>query len=225
MSIDPNLVFTEGVFPGGALEELRRQAREAEKEAADRFLSLARDQTLADTSTIAGHPLEADARFAELARQFDATILPQPEPEELGRRLSVIEAVLFNSGRPVFVVPYIWKEPLQCSRILAAWDGGIPSTRAIAAAMPLLKAAEWVQIVTIRPGRSDDLKGFEITRHLARHGVNAELKPIVSEIDVGSTLLSHVADAGADLIVMGAYGHSRLRETIFGGAREQLLKP
>src|SRR5262249_32763384 len=128
------------------------------------------------------------------------------------------------SGRPVLVVPYIQKGPLKLDRVLVAWDGSRNAARAIADAMPLLAKAKTVEVVIVGKGKSDEIPGADIAQHLARHDLKVELKRIVSpESDIASTLLSHIADTAADFIVMGGYGHSRLREFIYGGVTRSIL--
>ncbi|MBN9064321.1 MAG: universal stress protein, partial [Rhizobiales bacterium] len=161
-------------------------------------------------------------RFSTLARHFDLAVLPQQEAKG-DLRAQMIEAALFGSGRPVLVAPYIWKPPARFDRILVAWDRGAPAARALGDALPLLKRANHVELVIV--GESAvDLPGFNITRHLARHDVKVELRRSPNDEDeVGNVLLSRAADSGADLLVMGGYGHSRFRETLFGGATRSIL--
>jgi nucleotide-binding universal stress UspA family protein len=138
----------------------------------------------------------------------------------------IIEAALFSSGRPVLVVTYIQKAGLKVDRVMVCWDGSRNAARAVADAMPLLKKAKLIDVVTVDSReRRNDIAGVEITEHLARHGIMVELKPIVaSDSDVASAILSYAADASIDLIIMGGYGHSRLREFILGGATRGMLE-
>jgi nucleotide-binding universal stress UspA family protein len=107
------------------------------------------------------------------------------------------------------------------------WDGSRAATRAVADSMPLLKKAKLVEIVMVasKPGKADEIPGADLGQHLARHGLKVEVKRITSsEIDVPSTILSYAADSSADMIVMGGYGHSRLREFILGGVTRGILE-
>ena len=162
--------------------------------------------------------------LAELGRHFDLTVTAQPE-RGAGEREPVIDSLLFDSGRPVLVVPYIHKQPLRLDRVIAAWDGSSVAARAFAGAMPLLLRAGRVQVVTVARGRrtGHDLPGFDIARHLARHGIDAELQVIPSDLDAAEMLLSHAASASADLLVMGGYGNMRLRDLIFGGTTRGIM--
>ena len=164
--------------------------------------------------------------FARLARRFDLSILGQPEPEQPALDRLIVEAALFDSGRPMLVVPYIQRNGLKLDRILLCWDGSRSAARAAADALPFLRRSKLVEVVTVasEPAKSDEMRGADIAHHLARHGVKVELKRIVTaETDVASTILSHAADSSADFLVMGGYGHSRLREFILGGVTREIL--
>ena len=167
----------------------------------------------------------AGARLGALARHFDMTIVGQEKGSSSGDDAGMIVAALFGSGRPVFVVPYIHQGPARLDHAMVAWDGGLVAARALAGALPLLTRARRVEVVTLAPPDEavEELPGFNITRHLARHGVNAQLRQLAPSDDVGSALLSHAAQSGADYLVMGAYGHSRLREFVLGGATRSVL--
>jgi nucleotide-binding universal stress UspA family protein len=136
------------------------------------------------------------------------------------------EAALFQSGRPVLVVPYIQRTGLKLDRLLVCWDGSRSAARAVGDAMPFIVRAKATEIVMVanEAAKSDEMPGADIAHHLARHGAKVEVKRIVSiETDVASTILSHAADSSADFLVMGGYGHSRLREFVLGGATRGIL--
>jgi nucleotide-binding universal stress UspA family protein len=134
---------------------------------------------------------------------------------------------LFESGRPIIVVPYIQKEPLKLDHVTLCWDGSRAAARAIADAMPLLSRAGEVElfIVANEPGKQDEIEGADMAAHLARHGLKAEVKrTVLGDIDVADIILSHAADEGTDFLVMGGYGHSRLREFVLGGVTRTILR-
>jgi nucleotide-binding universal stress UspA family protein len=113
--------------------------------------------------------------------------------------------------------------------VVIAWNSAREAARAVHDAMPLLIAAEAVTVLTIDPREGPqghgELPGADISLHLARHGVKAQVERTVSaDLPVGEVLLSRLADLGADLLVMGAYGHSRMRELLLGGATRSLLQ-
>jgi nucleotide-binding universal stress UspA family protein len=157
---------------------------------------------------------------------FDLVVVGQTNPENGGYEDLIIASALFDSGRPVIVVPYIQKQPSKLSRVIVCWDAGRTAARAVADAMPLLERADKVDVVSVsqRAGSDQEIPSVDVARHLARHGVTVEVQRIVSDIDVAASILSYAADSAADLLVMGAYGHSRLREFILGGVTRGMLQ-
>jgi nucleotide-binding universal stress UspA family protein len=164
--------------------------------------------------------------FGRLARRFDLAVTAQAEPRSSAAHGLIIEGALFGSGRPIIVVPYIQKSGLKLDRVMICWDGSRPAARAIADAMPFLARSAAIDVVIVASGRekSDEIPGVDIGEHLARHGLKVDVKRIVStDVDVPNTILSQAADSGADFIVMGGFGHSRLREFVLGGATQGIL--
>ena len=164
--------------------------------------------------------------FGRLARRFDLAVTAQAEPKSSAAHALIIEGVLFGSGRPVVVVPYIQRGGLKLDRVMICWDGSRPAARAIADAMPFLARSAAIDVVIVASGRekSDEIAGVDMGEHLARHGLKVDVKRIVStDVDVPNTILSQAADSGADFIVMGGFGHSRLREFVLGGATQGIL--
>ena len=216
-----------GGLPVDFINEQRALAEEAANAAMTRLKEMARRTGVAvearlETTSLAG----AANIFGHLARRFDLSIVGQANPDVVGPQELIIEAALFQSGRPVVVVPYIQKTGLTLNRVLVCWDGGRQAARAIADALPFLHRAKAVEVVVVatKPLKSDDSPGADIARHLARHDLNVDVKRIVTEgTDVANTILSYAADVSADFIVMGGYGHSRLREFILGGATRGVL--
>ncbi|HEX9489871.1 MAG TPA: universal stress protein [Stellaceae bacterium] len=163
------------------------------------------------------------------ARYADLAILGQIDPENPGVGAPRPEAVLLASGRPILVVPYIGAGETVGRRVLAAWNASREAARALNDALPLLEDAETVIVLSVNPERGiageGDLPAADIALHLARHDIKAEAAYAVAEdIGVGDVLLSRAADLGSDLLVMGGYGHSRLREVVLGGATRTLLR-
>jgi nucleotide-binding universal stress UspA family protein len=181
----------------------------------------------AETRTISTSIAGAADQIGRIGRRFDLVVVGQPDRKASSSDEVVDESVLLESGRPVIFVPFIQKGGVKLDRIMVCWDGGRAATRAIADAMPLLKKAKQVEVVIVsgKPGKDDEVPGADLGQHLARHGLKVEVKRITSpDIDVPSTILSYAADSSADLIVMGGYEHSRLREFLFGGATRGLLE-
>jgi nucleotide-binding universal stress UspA family protein len=163
------------------------------------------------------------------ARQADLAILGQIDPGDpppLGRHL--IEAALMTSGRPVLVVPYAGRYKAVGARVLVAWNNSREAARAVSDALPLLAQAASVTVLEVsatgRRPADGGATGADIARHLARHGVNAEAHAVAGSISVPDALLNYAADLSADLLVVGGYGHSRLRELILGGITRELLQ-
>jgi nucleotide-binding universal stress UspA family protein len=140
-----------------------------------------------------------------------------------------MEAVLFESGRPIYLVPYVGKKIAPVKTAVIAWDGGAKAARTVNDSIPLLQDREEVIILIInadeREGAHGGAPGADIAAHLARHGINAKIElETVTGIDINNAILNFLAESGADLLVMGAYGHSRLREKAFGGVTRSILK-
>jgi nucleotide-binding universal stress UspA family protein len=165
--------------------------------------------------------------FIEYARLRDLTIVPVPEGDYLYQWYA--ESVIFGSGRPTVVLPHTRRQtgPFALDSVIVAWDFSRPATRAIADAMPILEKAKRVYVLTVTREKIIDVRrsGAELAKHLARHGVEV----ILDEVDakgrgIGDVFEAHVTYRNADLLVMGAYGHSRLREFVLGGATKSMLK-
>ncbi len=127
------------------------------------------------------------------------------------------------------MVPYIGARQEMGRNVLVAWNGSREATRAVNDALPILERADKVTVLAVNPGKNGndhgDIPSADIALHLARHGVKAEASQTVSdELEVGSIILSRISDLGADLVVMGAYGHSRMRELMMGGVTRDLLR-
>lgn len=163
------------------------------------------------------------------ARYSDLVVVGQTAPD--GGALTptdLPETVALASGRPTLVVPYVGAKSAPGKVVLLCWNASKEAARAASEALPLLKGAEKVVVLAIDARRSNDGHGAEpgadVANWLARHGVNVTVqRDVAVEGDVGATILSRAADYGADLIVMGVYGHSRAREFIMGGASRTIL--
>jgi nucleotide-binding universal stress UspA family protein len=131
------------------------------------------------------------------------------------------------AGRPVVILPSVGTFATLGRRILVAWNPSREATRAVTDAIPLLRLADLVHVMAVNPKATEHgtVAGADIGLYLARHGVRVEIKTDHgAEIDVGNELLSRAADLDADLIVMGGYGHSRLKEWVLGGATRTILE-
>ncbi len=216
-----------GGVPVDFIDAQRAESTKHARAAVARFDAAAKQAGIsAESRIISAGIADAANQLGQLARRFDLAVAGQPEGEDSNADEIVDEGVLFESGRPVIFVPYIQKAALKLDRVMVCWDGSRTATRAVADAMPFLKKAKQVEIVMIGTKEAKgEIPGADLAQHLARHGLDVSLKRITSaETDVASTILSHAADTSADLIVMGGYGHSRLREFILGGATSGILE-
>lgn len=213
-----------GDYPYEVLAAITEQARERAAKAYDKLRAAAPDSLRSELVEIDALPGQARDEFARLSRHFDLTIVGQGKEPNSDDEL-MAESALFDSGRPVLFVPRIQTKAPRFERVLVAWDASRTAARALADAMPLLERAKVIEVVSISDPHTPykELPGFNITRHLSRHGLNAELKRLPLSGDIGDTLLSYAADAGSDLLVMGGYGHSRLREFVLGGTTRTIL--
>jgi nucleotide-binding universal stress UspA family protein len=226
---EPVIAYTTmGGIPAEFLEAQRSESENIAQKAVARFEAAANRagisfESLTLNSSIAG----ASDQLGSIGRRFDLVVLGQPTRDRPTPDQVVDEGVLFECGRPVIFVPFIQKGGMTLERVMVCWDGGRAATRALADSMPLLERAKQVEVVVVgnKPPKSDEISGADIGQHLARHGLNVDVKRITSpDIDVASTLLSYAADSAADMIVMGGYGHSRLREFVLGGATRGILE-
>jgi len=216
-----------GGIPSEIIDVQRSESEKAATSAIARFEAASKRSSLSSEHRALEASLGGSGDlFGSLARRFDLSVVGQAEPKHGPAQEFVIEGALFGSGRPVVVVPYIHKSALKLDRVLICWDGSRPATRAIADAMPFLQRSQALDVVIVASGRekTDEIPGVDIGEHLARHGLKVEVKRIVAtDIDVPNTILSHAADSGADFIVMGGFGHSRLREFVLGGTTRGIL--
>jgi nucleotide-binding universal stress UspA family protein len=213
--------------PADWIDEQREESEAAARAAIARFEEAARRNAISAESRRLDASLAGAAQmFGRIARRFDLSIVRQAEPGKAPLEDLIIEAALFDAGRPVLVVPYIQKGTLALDRIMVCWDGGHNAARAVGDAMPFLHRAKSVEVVIVQgdAGKGDEIPGADIGEHLARHDLEVEVKRIVvKDGDVMDTILSHAADVGTDFLVMGGYGHSRLREFILGGVTRGIL--
>lgn len=184
---------------------------------------------LGGSSTIS-HPtcelFEIGEVTAGVARTHDITLLPYGRPG--GGHLAVAESLLFASGRPTLLFEAAEGEPRTAlSKVMVAWDGSAPAARAVAAALPILRAAKEVIVLSIlneKAGVSEE-QARALLRHFAKHGVEASVHSFDAAGATIGSVLDHVCQRTApDLLVMGAFGHSRARQFILGGATRSVIE-
>lgn len=162
---------------------------------------------------------------ARHARTADLVVLGQPDPEAgTPNATAVFEGALFYSGRPVLIVPHAGRFAEVGRRPLIAWNGRREAARAVHDALPLIAGAERTTVLTVG-AEGDEDPAADILRHLAHHDLPVSAAhEVATDLDVADILLNRAAESGADLLVMGAYGHSRLREFVLGGATRSILR-
>lgn len=160
------------------------------------------------------------------ARYADLVVMGQRDVQAADARVpaGLVEDVVLSCGRPVLILPYAGRFPSVGSRVLVAWNASREAARAMTDALPVLTRARHVEVVVFDGGGDHGAQpGADAAHWLARHGVKATAAQQRAGFDVGEQILSRAADMEADLIVMGAYGHSRTRELVLGGATRTLL--
>jgi nucleotide-binding universal stress UspA family protein len=218
-------VYADVYIPPDIIQMQQEQARaEAEKVGAVFQEALGRAGIAGEWRAVEGF---ADQQIALHARYCDLVVVGQTEDNAAFSGYSdLADQVVFGSPRPVLFIPYIGFKNSIGKRVLVAWNGSRESVRAVNDALPLLQKADKVEVVAVNPPSAEgDIPTADICLHLARHDVTAEASQTVAkDIDVGDVLLSRASDHDIDLIVLGAYGHTRLRESILGGVTKHLLE-
>lgn len=165
------------------------------------------------------------------ARHADLLVLGQTDPNDRKTYIAshFLEDVLMGSGCPAIIVPYAGQVRTLGENVLVAWDGGREAARAVADALPLLERARFVNVETVARKRPDPDKtpaGVDVAAYLERHGVRSSFSttPRQGNIGSGATLLNRASDLHADLLVMGAYSHTRMHERVLGGATRTILE-
>jgi nucleotide-binding universal stress UspA family protein len=226
---DPVVPIPDGGYiPADIIERQRADNEAAAQSALESFtVASSRAGIPAEPLTLSASLAGAADQFARMARCFDLSIVGQGQAEMSTMEQIIAETTLFGSGRPMIMVPYIQKEPFKIDNVMICWDGSRAAARAVADAIPILGKGSRVEIVIIthERGKQYDIEGADIGQHLARHGFKVEVQRLAGgDIDVADALLSHAADSSADFMVMGGYGHSRLREFVLGGVTRSIFQ-
>jgi len=169
----------------------------------------------------------AAEQVAHRGRQADLLVLGQDQPDGATPTATVvIESALFGAGRPVLLVPHAGRFPVPSRHALIGWNASREAARAVHDALPLLAAIGRATVLAVDARASDEeTPGQAIAAHLARHGIRAEVESAASgDVDAGALLLNRAAELSADLLVIGGYGHSRLREWVLGGVTRTILR-
>ena len=209
----------------GAMSDAMDDLAEAEKAAKAILENSSVPWGLQPIAAPVGAVAQVFGRFAALS---DLVVMPQPYgPGRNAEDVAVFEAVLFSSRTPVLVMPSDQSSCPSPKKVCVAWNQSTEALAAIRAALPLLKRAEAVSVAVIDPHNAEGFvePGTQLAELLSRHGVNVEISVMAKTLPyVSEVLARHVEDAGADMLVMGAYGHSRFRESILGGTTRNMLE-
>jgi nucleotide-binding universal stress UspA family protein len=210
----------------GELVEEARGTMERDRAALEKRFAGSLDRSAVLARMI--EPGAAQSVAGLFARHADLSIVSRPQKTLAEARTGLLEGALFGSGRPVMVVPPTWADAPIGKTVFLAWNAEREAARALADALPLLDPSARIVVATVdaKPTYEGhgDLPGYDISTHLARHGFKVELRNIdgMGKPD-SKALLEAAGGAGADLIVMGGYGRSRLSEMVFGGVTREML--
>jgi nucleotide-binding universal stress UspA family protein len=231
----PHLTFDRRMpVPTEYLEQMVRQWREFADAARAHFLMITREEGIApgELESAGQGPVagwrEVDGResevVAEHGRLFDLIVIGRTTAHKHTRWQATCEAALFESGRPVLLAPAQPPKSIGDS-VVVAWNGSPETARSVALAMSLLTAASRVVVLSVEGWMMPGPSGRDMTNHLVRNGVAAEAETVpTSGRTAGEAILERCRGIQADLLVKGAYTHSRLRQVIFGGATEHVMK-
>jgi nucleotide-binding universal stress UspA family protein len=216
--------------PTAAYLQVQTKRREQARQQAEREFGEITKRRRRGSSEWRHSEVDAIGKVTQTARCADLVIIGQQDPDtDDGLRRGFPEEVVLAAGKPVLVIPYVGHFAEVGRRALVAWNAGREAARAVTDALPVLEHADAVQVLTSYKRRDeldrDEVRRRDFAQELERHGI----KPLMSshvgkDVDVGSLILSRAIDEAADHIVMGAYGHSRLRERVLGGATAEMFK-
>ena len=215
-----------GGLPATFFEHRQREIESDATAARTKFDSLAGKANIAiEWRNADGYPGET---LIEHARCADLVVVGQRNPDADAQAGDLPDSILLATGRPTLIVPNAAAMKTFARNIMVAWDGGAQATRALHDALPLMSAGAKISVIAVNPENMGDRKQVacaDICRHLARHGLDAEARTVVASNETtADTLLSCAFEQGCDLLIMGAYGHSRFREFVFGGVTAHVLK-
>ena len=216
---------------GAAVAAIFEVEREKALERADAALAMFEAQAsraglIYSSRAISALQGEAAAILGATARLYDLTVVAQPEFARDTFDNTLAQEILYQSGGPVLFMPYTFKGAFQARRVGICWDGSRLAARAVRDAMPLLEQAEAITIITINAANVPaDASAAHLVRYLSRLEVPTEIDSVTTQrANIQSSILSLAADDSLNLLVMGGYGHSRLKETVFGGVTRDMLE-
>lgn len=218
--------FLASPIPAEYLVEAIAAAESNAKDAAAHFSARAAELGVdaeAHSMTIYSGGTPSVVRMAQLS---DLIVIGQDDPDQPEpMRAALIEAMLFDSGVPTLVLPTGWTKPISFERVMVAWDGSSTSARAVHAALPVFHFSALIDIAIVAGSKKwEGEPGADVAAYLARHKHSVTISTITREnTDVTTRLLAHAEKIGADLCIMGGYGHNRFREFVVGGVTREML--
>ncbi len=228
-------VFSPYIPPSYIMAHMGEEIEAAQNKIAVESMSRAEEAFHKQTSAAGLDNIEWHTAYDEpihamqlRAQNADLVVIGQADSsDDSGVAIDFPERLVLTAGRPVLILPNAGDFPSIGKRILVAWNASQEATRAISNATPFLRSADSVYVMAVnsKSSKNDIIKSENMVRYLERLGIRTEVKDVHGvEIDVGNALLSSASDLSADLIVMGCYGHSRLREWVLGGATRTILE-
>lgn len=227
IEVGPGLYF-EGAEIGAFLDQENAKSRKNAQDLAQAFRSIAESAGISSECRVEKSVyVDAGARVVEEARVKDLCVIPLHEDNDGDRDL--VERLVFAGGAPTLVAPSGARKAERSTfdRVAIAWDSSRPAARAVADALSLLQRAAKVRVFSVENDKTFETfrTGVDLAKHLSRHGIDAEIDAIEKGRDqtIGQAFKSYVSKHKIDLLVMGAYGHSRMREFVLGGATLSVL--
>ena len=227
----PSIIYGAPHAPVTEIESEVQRSQERGQASIAAFEAMAKKEGVSVEPRLVNAMGEAVSDVAALhGRYSDLLILGQNDPNDLrSLGIGVVESTLLGSGRPSLFVPYIGVQMPMLDHVIVAWDASQESTRAVHDSLPFLVEAKKVTVLVINPRIGPDghgeQPGADIATALARHGVDVTVQEDqVDRIALGEAVLSRISDLQGGMLVMGAYGHARLRELILGGVTDTILR-
>lgn len=215
-------------IPTDFMVSAREQALEDAKKAGAAFEEIARISALSVETHVSDVMVgDGFGGIVDHSKLCDLVVVGQDNPDQREPLREVLtEAVMFQAEVPALLVPHTGPSEFKADHAVIAWNGGTTAARAVRAAMPLLELSKKVTVVIVEGGRKQsEIPGSDLATYLARHDLDVTVRTVSrTPAGIGQTILDFASNEGADWIVMGAFGHSRLREFILGGTTARVLK-
>jgi nucleotide-binding universal stress UspA family protein len=217
-------LYSPEPIPRSAIEALENAAAAELADAKTRFLTTVERHGYTSRSEWRSDRGSLMDSIGMHGRYADVIVVDQTDPKQDNPSFGLPAELALGSGRPVLIVPITGAQSTIGEHVAIAWNASREAARAVADAMPILVKARKVDVLAVDQRRTDRVPGLDIARHLAAHGVTANIVLREKILDPASEILNFLAESGADLLVMGCYGHARLHEVIFGGVSQAMLR-